>query len=76
WQLGKPFGRIDEQRRAALTQARFHQIDRIGEHAKSHDVRHRLVAGDVFDTAGPHERTIAQAVTRMERYPCCWWLLR
>ncbi|MBR0560160.1 metallophosphoesterase family protein [Neokomagataea anthophila] len=75
WQLGKPFGRFDDERRAALTQARFDVIDRIGEHAKSHDVRHILVAGDVFDTEGPHERTIAQAVTRMERYPCCWWLL-
>ncbi|GBR45730.1 metallophosphoesterase family protein [Neokomagataea thailandica] len=75
WQLGKPFGRFDEERRSALTQARFDVIDRIGQHAKNHDVRHVLVAGDVFDTEGPQDRTIAQALTRMERYPCCWWLL-
>lgn len=75
WQLGKPFGRFEPEQRAALTQARFDVIDRIGQHAKEHDVRHVLVAGDVFDTEGPEDRTIVQALTRMERHPCCWWLL-
>ncbi|GBR53563.1 metallophosphoesterase [Neokomagataea thailandica NBRC 106555] len=75
WQLGKPFGRFDAERRSSLTQARFDVIDRIGTLACSNDARHVLVAGDVFDTEGPEERTIAQAVARMERHACCWWLL-
>ncbi len=75
WQLGKPFGRFDPDTRAALSEARFDAIDTIGKVAAQHDARHVLVAGDVFDTEGPDERTIVQAVTRMERHPCRWWLL-
>ncbi|WP_288414957.1 DNA repair exonuclease [uncultured Novosphingobium sp.] len=75
WQLGKPFGRFDPDTRAALSEARFDVIDTIGKAAAQHQARHVLVAGDVFDTEGPDERTIVQAVTRMERHPCRWWLL-
>jgi hypothetical protein len=75
WQLGKPFGRFDAATRTALTEARFDAIDAIGQAAAEHDAGHVLVAGDVFDTEGPDERTVVQAVTRMERYACRWWLL-
>lgn len=75
WQLGKPFGRFDEKTRNALTDARFDAIDAIGKAAVEHGAAHVLVAGDVFDTEGPDERTVVQAVTRMERHACRWWLL-
>lgn len=75
WQLGKPFGRFDAETRAALTEARFDAIDTLGKAAVDHGVDHVLVAGDVFDTEGPDERTVVQAVTRMERHACRWWLL-
>lgn len=29
----------------------------------------------MFDTEGPEDRTIVQALPRLERYPCRWWLL-
>ncbi|MFD1960958.1 exonuclease SbcCD subunit D [Novosphingobium panipatense] len=75
WQLGKPFGRFDAETRAALTEARFDVIDTLGRAAVEHGAGHILVAGDVFDTEGPDERTVVQAVTRMERHACRWWLL-
>jgi len=75
WQLGKPFGRFDPEVRAALSEARFDAIDRIGESAAAREVSHVIVAGDIFDTEGPEDRVIVQALSRMERYPCRWWLL-
>ncbi len=75
WQLGKPYGRFDNDVRAALSEARFDAIDAIGKAAAEHDAAHVLVAGDVFDTEGPEDRVIVQAVSRMQRYACTWWLL-
>lgn len=75
WQLGKPFGRFDLDVRAALTEARFDAIDAIGKAAAQHGCEHILVAGDIFDTEGPEDRTVVQAISRMERYGCRWWLL-
>lgn len=72
WQLGKPYGRFDSDVRAALSEARFDAIDAIGKAAAEHEVRHVLVAGDVFDTEGPEDRVIVQAVSRMQRYACTW----
>lgn len=75
WQLGKPFGRFDADVRTALSEARFDVIDRIGEAAATRQIGHVIVAGDIFDTEGPEDRVIVQAVSRMQRYPCRWWLL-
>ncbi len=75
WQLGKPYGSFDSDVRAALSEARFDAIDAIGRAAVEHGAAHVLVAGDVFDTEGPEDRVIVQAVSRMQRYPCTWWLL-
>jgi hypothetical protein len=75
WQLGKPYGRFEPDLRAALTEARFDAIDAIGRAAVDNGVGHVLVAGDIFDTEGPEDRTIVQAVSRMGRYGVKWWLL-
>lgn len=75
WQLGKPFARFERDARSALNEARFDVIDTIGKAADKHGAPHVLVAGDVFDTDGPDDRTIVQALTRMGRYGCRWWLL-
>jgi Calcineurin-like phosphoesterase len=75
WQLGKPYGRFRSEVRAALTEARFDAIDAIGAAAVQNAAGHVLVAGDIFDTEGPEDRTIVQAISRMERYRCRWWLL-
>ncbi|WP_436196982.1 metallophosphoesterase family protein [Paraburkholderia hospita] len=75
WQLGKPFRRFEPEVRAALTEARFDAIDAIGRAAVCNDAHHVIVAGDIFDTEGPEDRTIIQAVSRMSRHACHWWLL-
>lgn len=75
WQLGKPFGRFETEVRAALTEARFDAVDALGRAAAEHGAQHIIVAGDIFDTEGPEDRTIVQAVSRMERHACRWWLL-
>ena len=75
WQLGKPFGRFPQEVRTSLGEARFDAIDRIGVIACERDAAHVFVAGDVFDSTGPADRDIVQAVTRMGKAPCTWWLL-
>ena len=75
WQLGKPYAWAEPEVRSALTDARFDAIDTVGQMANEHSASHILVAGDVFDTEGPDPRTIVQALSRMERHPCRWWLL-
>jgi DNA repair exonuclease SbcCD nuclease subunit len=75
WQLGKPFGRFPQEVRTALGEARFDVIDRIGALARERDAGHVVVAGDVFDSTGPADRDIVQAVTRMGSAPCTWWLM-
>lgn len=75
WQLGKPYGRFEPDARSALTEARFDAIDAIGKAGVENGVGHVVVAGDIFDTEGPEDRTIVQALSRMSRYPLKWWLL-
>jgi DNA repair exonuclease SbcCD nuclease subunit len=75
WQLGKSFARFTPEVRAALTDARFDAVDTIGRLAREKAVSHVVVAGDVFDTTGPSDREIVQAVTRMSRAECTWWLM-
>lgn len=75
WQLGKPFGRFDPEVRGALTEARFEAVDSLGKAAAEHGAQHIIVAGDIFDTEGPEDRTIVQAISRMDRHACRWWLL-
>lgn len=75
WQLGKSFARFTPEVRSALTDARFDAIDTIGRIAGENGVDHVVVAGDVFDTTGPSDREIVQAMTRMSRAGCTWWLM-
>ena len=72
WQLSRSFGRFEPDGRAALVEARFYAIDVVDQTARTHDASNLLVAGDVFDTEGPEDRPIVQAMSRMERYPCRW----
>ena len=75
WQLGKPYGRFEPEVRAGLSEARFEAIDTLGRAAAEHGAQHVVVAGDIFDTEGPEDRTIVQAISRMSRHSCRWWLL-
>jgi DNA repair exonuclease SbcCD nuclease subunit len=75
WQLGKPFGRMPEGVRIVLQEARLDVIDAIAKLAADKGADDVLVAGDVFDTFEPGERVVRQALARMQRAQCRWWLL-
>jgi DNA repair exonuclease SbcCD nuclease subunit len=65
WQLGKPFRAFDAGAAALLAAARLDAIDTIAASAVERGARHVLVAGDVFDSEGPSERTVSQALDRL-----------
>jgi DNA repair exonuclease SbcCD nuclease subunit len=64
-----------DEARVALQEARLDAIDAIARLAADKGAEDVLVAGDVFDTFEPGERVVRQALTRMGRAPCRWWLL-
>lgn len=75
WQLGKPFGRMPQDVRAALSEARLEVIDRLGAAAVAAGAGHVVVAGDVFDNVEPGDRVVMQALSRMALLPVTWWLM-
>jgi hypothetical protein len=61
WQLGKPFARVADEKRAHLKRARIEAIRRIGDVVRTNDAAFVVVAGDVFDSNSPSPETIAAA---------------
>ncbi|UJX46592.1 metallophosphoesterase [Xanthobacter sp. YC-JY1] len=66
WQLGKPFGRVPEEARTVLREARLDAIDRLAAAARANGAPLVLVAGDVFDSPEPGDRVYRQALNRMK----------
>ena len=61
WQLGKPFGRIDDfQKRSLVQEARFRAIKHLGVIAHKHNAQFIIVAGDLFDSPSPSQAVVAQ----------------
>ena len=54
---------------------RLAAIERLGELAKSHGVRHVLVAGDVYDSESPSPIALRAPIERMKRFPDVQWHL-
>lgn len=75
WQLGKPFGRLPDQARAALQEARLDAIDSLAAAARHRGACTVLVAGDVFDSSEPGDRVYRQALTRMKAAADVRWVL-
>ncbi|UQR61326.1 DNA repair exonuclease [Bradyrhizobium sp. C-145] len=75
WQLGKPFGRVPDQARAALFEARLDAIDTLAAAARREGAKIVLVAGDVFDSPEPGDRVYRQALTRMKAASDIRWVL-
>lgn len=75
WQVGKVFRYVDDTTLHLLQEARLSAITRIGEIANEHDVKHVLVAGDVYDAEAPDRRTLAEPLTRMRRFESVTWHL-
>ena len=75
WQIGKVFRFLDDAAMGGLQLARLEAITRIGKIAVEHDVRHVLVAGDVYDHATPSLFTRTQVIERMRAHGSVQWHL-
>lgn len=72
WQIGKPF-RMFGEIEPVLRQARLTAIENIGKLAKAENVEHVLVAGDVYDSEAPAQRTLLEPLERMRRFSGVSW---
>jgi DNA repair exonuclease SbcCD nuclease subunit len=75
WQIGKVFGFVGAETMSLLQHARLTAIDRIGELAAERQVKHVLVAGDVYDTQDVTNRLLLQPVERMRAHESVTWHL-
>ena len=75
WQIGKVFRFVDDAAMGGLQLARLEAITRIGSLALEHDVRHVLVAGDVYDHGSPSTHLRNQVVERMRAHASVHWHL-
>lgn len=75
WQIGKPFGGFDPDRRGELRAERFAVVGRIAALAKERRCDAVLVAGDVFDTNDVPDRDIRRALAALEAFGGPWVLL-
>ena len=73
--LGKPFGRFDEDTRAALRAARLDAVRKLGETAKMHDAEFVLIAGDTFDAEAPPSKVVRRALDVMGGFDDLQWVL-
>jgi len=73
--LGKRFGRMPEEFRGRLTEARHGSLGRLQEVARAQGASTILVAGDVFDTETPSPAVLRQALHAMGDDPALRWVL-
>ena len=72
WQIGKPFKYFGEKE-TILRHARLKAIETIGHAAEGHGVRHVLLAGDMYDTESPAEKTLSEPLARMQQFTGVTW---
>jgi len=73
--LAKPFGRFDEDTRAALRHARLTALRAIGQAARDHNADVIVIAGDTFDAETPPPKTINRALRIIAEVPEVTWVL-
>lgn len=72
WQIGKPFRNFGEKE-VVLRQARLVAIENIGRLAATEAAQHVLIAGDLYDTEAPAQKTILEPLERMRGFPGVQW---
>ncbi len=75
WQIGKVFRFVDNATMGLLQEARLRAITRLGEFAGEREVRHILVAGDVYDMEALLPRSLNQPLERMRNFDRIQWHL-
>ncbi len=72
-QIGRAFGFAPPDLAPLLAEARLSALDRLAAAARAAGAPRILIAGDVFDSARPSERTIAQVQERLARAADLTW---
>lgn len=75
WQIGRSYARFDGEDAAALAAARIEGVKRIAQIANEHRVDAVLVAGDVFDSQTPRDKTVARLFEALAGYGGPWLML-
>lgn len=75
WQIGKVFRFVDETTMGVLQEARLDAISRLGKLAGEHQVKHILVAGDVYDKEALAPVSRNKPIERMRAFPKVQWHL-
>lgn len=75
WHIGKVFRSAGDSVMSVLQQARLDAIGEIGELAIAQNARTILVAGDIYDKESPENKTLAQPLEQMRRFPSVTWHL-
>jgi DNA repair exonuclease SbcCD nuclease subunit len=75
WQIGKVFRQVDDATMAVLQTERLEAIGRLGRLAREQRAPLVLVAGDVYDSDKPSDRTLEQPIERMRSFPEVRWHL-
>jgi DNA repair exonuclease SbcCD nuclease subunit len=72
WQIGKPFRNFGDKE-SVLRQARLAAIETLGRLAAAEGAAHVLVAGDLYDTETPTQKTLQEPLERMRNFPALSW---
>ncbi len=75
WQIGRIYSQFDAGDGQELTNARIEGISRIARLALEHQVDAVLVAGDVFDTQTPRDKTIGRLFEATAAFDGPWLML-
>lgn len=75
WQMGRQYGKFAAEDAAALSDARFKAVERLGQLATDEKVDAILVAGDVFDAQNLSDRTIHRTFNALATFAGPWILI-
>lgn len=72
WQIGRVYSRFEPEDAMVLQEARFTMVERLAQLAAEREVQAVIVAGDVFDTQSPSERTIRRLFNALQGFKGDW----
>ncbi len=75
WHIAKAFGEFAPDRAALLREARLTAVTRLAEIARNHAIKHVLVAGDIFDSAGLPDRDLRKGLSLLKAAGDLQWSL-
>ena len=75
WQIGKRFGAFPPDKASVLREARFEAVAALAKRAAAHDIRHVLVAGDIFETETSEQATRRKLFAILRQHAGLTWHL-